>query len=194
MRIEAGLYKGRKILPPPGGSGTRPMTGFVKKSLFGTLLDWVEGALVLDLYSGTGTMGIEALSRGARKVCFAEHNRSVIERLRRNLRDIGRGDDCVIWAGNIEASLAGWLTGLGEKVDLAFVDPPFSRARKWDWDSVGQRVFQPLSEHLLPDGRTVLRLPKKTGAPDHLGGLDVVKVKEYGGMDVRIYTHPVQEE
>ena len=65
MYILAGKYKGRKLLPPPPGSVTRPVTGLVKKSLFGMLGVRVEDAVVVDLFCGTGTMGLEALSQGA---------------------------------------------------------------------------------------------------------------------------------
>ena len=70
MRILAGRFKGRNLLPPSGGGQTRPITGRARKSLFDILAPHLQGALVLDLYCGTGTMGLEALSRGAAEVVF----------------------------------------------------------------------------------------------------------------------------
>ena len=85
MRILAGEYKGRKLLPPPGRAQTRPITGSVKKSLFDMLGVRLVDAIVVDLYCGTGTIGLEALSRGAARCYFAERDRAVLERLRRNI-------------------------------------------------------------------------------------------------------------
>ena len=90
MHLHAGRFKGRVLLGPPAGSSTRPITGLAKKSLFDTLADWMPEAVAVDLYCGTGSMGLEALSRGARRVAFGEMDRRVLERLRRNIDAIGR--------------------------------------------------------------------------------------------------------
>src|SRR4030067_988666 len=109
MRIIAGAYKGRKLLSPPRHSGTRPLTASVKKSLFDTLGPWLEGAIVLALYCGTGTLGLEALSRGAAGCSFAESDRHVVGRLRRNVEAIGAEKRCRIWVGDIWRRLVHWL-------------------------------------------------------------------------------------
>ena len=187
MRIESGELKGRKLLPPPGSAPTRPITGFVRKSVFGIVQDWLSEAVVVDLYAGTGTVGLEAVSRGASVCCFAERDRRVIERLRRNIADCGVDDRCVIWAGTIEANLPGWLASLGRPVDLAFVDPPFPAARQWDWDKVTRQIFDPLAGSLASDGLVVLRVPLKVDAPESLGPLRRRRAREYGGMKVLFY-------
>ncbi len=193
MRIQAGLYKGRKLLSPPGTAETRPMTGSVKKSLFGMLQPWMDGAVVLDLYSGTGTMGLEALSRGAARCCFADKDRSVIERLNRNINDFGVDEQCTVWAGDIVARLAAWTGVLDQKVDVAFVDPPYAHARTWDWDEVAAKIFVPLAGCLASDGRVVLRTPEKVNVPEQLGGLTVVRAKDYGQMVVNVYGFKEEE-
>ncbi len=178
--------RGRKLLGPPG-LGTRPMTGLAKKSLFGMLAGRLAGATVLDLYSGTGTLGIEALSRGAARVCFADCNRAVVNRLRRNIETCGAAGVSTIWAGNIESHLGEWLGELDRLVDVAFVDPPYPSARRWRWDRIIAKVFVPLAEGLADDGVVVLRLPDDITAPQTLGPLNRQRIKTYGQMTIAFY-------
>lgn len=84
MRVISGTAKGRKLFPVPG-SGTRPITDRVKEALFNIMGPYIVDANLLDLFAGTGSVGIEALSRGARYVRFTEHNRAAINTIRKNL-------------------------------------------------------------------------------------------------------------
>ena len=187
MRIIAGEFKGRRLLSPSADSGARPITGSVKKSLFGMLADLLPGATVVDLYCATGTLGLEALSRGARRCFFADREARLLERLRRNIAAVAAGDRCEIWRGDIERILAGRLKGLDEAVTLAFVDPPYARTRRWDWRQAGERLFQPLAGKLADDGLVVLRSPAGREAPGPLGGLEIRRVRRYGDMIVTMY-------
>ena len=182
MRILSGKYKGRKLLSPPSGSTTRPITGAVKKSLFGTLADRLDGATVVDLYCGTGSMGLEALSRGARACGFAELDRRVLERLRRNLDAVGAAGQCKVWPGDVTKGLARRLGELPAAVDVAFVDPPYEAARRWSWAAAASTIFAPLAEHLAEGGAVVLRLPVGVECPEALAGLSVTRRKQRGGM------------
>ena len=186
LRIGAGSMRGRKLLPPPG-RGTRPITGMVKKSLFSMLSGRLNGATVLDLYCGTGTLGLEALSGGARRCFFAEWDRAVLERLRRNIEDCGVGEVAVVWAGNIESRLSEWLDQPDAPVDLAFVDPPYDSARDWGWERITKKVFAPLGEVLADDGLVILRLPSDLAPPEQLGRLLLQRQREYGQMVVAFY-------
>ncbi len=193
MRIQAGKHKGRVLLSPPAGSVTRPITGMAKKSLFDTLADWMPEAVVADLYCGTGSMGLEALSRGARRVAFAELDRRVLDRLRRNIEAMGAGESCTIWPGDVTRGLAGRLDKLGEKIDVAFVDPPYAAVRKWDWPKAERVLFAPLTTHLADDGVVVLRMPDDAALPDDVGAEDIKlaglvcrRVKKYGDMVLAI--------
>lgn len=190
MRIIGGLYKGRNLLPPPGAAITRPITGQVKKSLFGMLGEDLSGQNVVDLYCGTGTLGIEALSRGACRCCFAESDRRVIERLRRNLVEIGAIDDATIWAGDVTVKLAGWLTNIAWQIDVAFVDPPYAHSREWDWSTMVQPLFEPLSQKMSPEGIVTLRVPSEVEIPPMLGSLAVVRQRRYGGMVLALLQKP----
>ena len=121
MRILAGTYKGRRLLSPPVGSETRPITGAAKKSLFDMLAGSVPGAAVVDLYCGTGSLGLEALSRGARTCAFADRDRRVLGRLRRNIEAVGATEACDVWPGDVTKGLARRLAGLGENVQVLAV-------------------------------------------------------------------------
>ncbi len=100
--------------------------------------------MVLDLYCGTGTMGLEALSRGARACWFADRDRTALKRLRRNIQALNVQDCCGVWQGDVPARLRRWLTDLDGAVDVAFVDPPYAETRRWTWGVIEQRLFGPL--------------------------------------------------
>ena len=135
MRIVAGKHRGRR-LRAPAGSATRPTSDRVREALF-SILGSVDELDVLDLYAGSGALGIEALSRGARSATFVESRRPAVEAIRANLAAIG-SDDAEVVAGDAIA----WLrNAAGERAfDLVFCDPPYDAAA---------RIAQPLSD-LLP--------------------------------------------
>ena len=186
MRIIAGAYKGHKLLSPPARSDVRPMTASVKKSLFDILGPRLEDANVLDLYCGTGPIGLEALSRGAARCCFAERDRVVITRLRRNIKAIGADDQCDVWPGDVTTHLGGWLSHSDAPVDLAFVDPPYAQVRRWEWPRVSRTIFAPIARRLIDDGMVVLRLPAKVQPPERIGPLAVRRLRSYGDMTLAI--------
>ena len=95
MRIIAGTHRGRQILAPENDA-TRPITDRVKQSLFDVLSPRIPGAVVLDLFAGTGSMGLECLSRGAERVVFFESNRSAVQLLRRNLTELTLTDRSMV--------------------------------------------------------------------------------------------------
>ena len=189
VKIAGGSLRGRKLLPPPG-TGTRPMTGLAKKSIFSIVLPWLEDAVVLDLYSGTGTIGLESLSRGAKLACFAERDRAVLNRLQRNIEDCDMKENSQIWAGNIESKLGRWIEKLDQKIDVAFLDPPYPQVRNWKWSTIENKLFIPISQSLADDGLVVLRTPGKIEPPKMLGNLQQKRVKEYGDMRIFFYTKP----
>lgn len=175
------------MLGPVKGGITRPITGLARKSVFGTLAAWVEGGMVADLYCGTGTLGLEALSRGAAKCWFAEQDQRTLERLRQNVADLRVEGRATVWAGDVSRRLEGWLAGVEVPLDLAFVDPPFEQARHWDWRRVEAGVFVPLAGRLGPEGLVVLRTDRQTEVPEEVGPLRTKLVKTFGNMAVRFY-------
>ena len=189
MRILAGQYKGRKLLAPTGRA-TRPITAAVKKSLFGMLGGHVIDATVVDLYCGTGTLGLEALSRGARCCCFADRDRVVVAKLRRNIATLAVDDRSTVWPGDISVRLTRWLAELGEPVDLVFVDPPYALVREWDWSRAVVTIFSPLADRLSADGILVFRLGGKVDLPERLGALEILRLRRYGDMTLALLGLP----
>ncbi len=188
MHILAGKLKNRKLRSPRPGHA-RPITAGVKKSIFGMLGEDLTGLRVADLYCGTGTLGLEAISRGAAWCGFADRDGGSIRRLRANIADCEVAERTAVWRGQIPSRLPSWLKPEADRIDLIFVDPPFATAQQWDWSRVGESLFSSLAERLSPDGLVVLRLPKKLIPPQRLGGLELRRMRTYGSMEVAIYGH-----
>ena len=119
MRIIAGKAKSRRLVAPEGDT-TRPMTDRMRESLFSSIGFVVPGAEVLDLFAGSGSMGLEALSRGANGATFVERDRGALEALRTNVDALGVGGRVI--ASDVDA----FLGRCREAFDIAFVDPPYA--------------------------------------------------------------------
>lgn len=125
LRVIAGSARGRRLRTLPG-RGTRPTSDRVKEALFNILGRKVEGARVLDLYAGTGNLGIEALSRGAAAAVFVDSNPACRRLIAENLAALGWADRGRVV--EMDAAAAVRLLGRrGERFDLVFVDPPYER-------------------------------------------------------------------
>ena len=129
-RIIAGRYGGRR-LAAPGGRDTRPSTDRVRESLFSRLahLDVLEDAVVLDLYAGSGALGLEALSRGAEAVTFVERNRRALGVLKANIELLGAGDECSVIPGDAMAFARRLPSGA---YDIVVADPPYDQGHAED--------------------------------------------------------------
>ena len=120
VRIIAGRWR-RRLLPVPMSGKLRPTPDRVRETLFNWLRDDVEGARCLDLFAGTGALGLEAASRGAREVVMVEHDRAAAAGLERTVR--------ALEADNVEvvcADAVAWVPSVDERFDIVFLDPPFS--------------------------------------------------------------------
>ena len=125
MRVIAGTARGRRLVAPEG-TGTRPTGDRVREATFNALvsLGAVEGAVVLDLFAGSGALGIEALSRGAERCTFVDRDRAARHAVSTNLTACGFGAQASVVAGTAEDHLAA-LARAGDVVDLALLDPPY---------------------------------------------------------------------
>ncbi|HAW27460.1 MAG TPA: 16S rRNA (guanine(966)-N(2))-methyltransferase RsmD, partial [Planctomycetaceae bacterium] len=125
MRIIAGKYRRRKLHSNPGQT-TRPITDFVKEVLFEWLGDTVKDKRVADIYSGTGSLGLEALSRGAASVVFIEQDYKAHELLKRNVENIGAEDTTLCWKTNaLLSSFRPKNVPDFVPFSLIFLDPPY---------------------------------------------------------------------
>jgi 16S rRNA (guanine966-N2)-methyltransferase len=177
MRIIAGEFRGRKLLPP-AGDVTRPITDRVKQSLFDVLSPRMENALVYDCFSGTGSMGLECLSRGAQHATFFEADRSAVNRLKQNVQVLGLGERTTI----IAKDLFRWFASAPPApapADLIFLDPPYRFLREMPGEL--QRVAGTIaSGHLAADGLVIFRHDAADALA--LDPLTVVDLRSYGSM------------
>jgi 16S rRNA (guanine(966)-N(2))-methyltransferase RsmD len=128
MRVIAGSFRSRTLEAPPG-LGTRPTSDRLRETLFNVLAPRIEGAAFLDLYAGSGAVGIEALSRGAARVEFVERAAPALRTLRANLARLAIASGFRIEAGSVSAALR--KTKPGTVFDVVFLDPPYDAAGEY---------------------------------------------------------------
>ncbi|MBV9406626.1 MAG: 16S rRNA (guanine(966)-N(2))-methyltransferase RsmD [Acidobacteriaceae bacterium] len=124
MRVIAGRFRSRKLKTVPG-IAVRPTPDRLRESLFNVLAPRIEGAVFLDAYAGTGAVGIEALSRGAKHVIFIERSGKAMEVLRENLRALGVEKEVTVVRGSAAVLLPNYPE------DIAFVDPPYEEGQEY---------------------------------------------------------------
>lgn len=174
-RIIAGRARGLRLDVP--GSGTRPTSDRVRESLFGALdsLDAIAGARVLDLYAGSGALGLEALSRGALSVDLVERSRQAAVIVRRNVTTVGRSLNNP--AAHVhESSVSTFLKRPTGPYDLVFTDPPY------DLDDASMTSdLIALAPRLSEDAVVVIERARRSTPPDVVAaGLEVFREKAYG--------------
>jgi len=121
LRISGGEFKGRNLKSPPT-SITRPAMGLIRKSIFDSCQGEIQGAVVADLFAGSGILGLEALSRGAKRATFIEKNNKVIDCIKENVTHLDVRDKATILEGDVYAL----FNTLPDSIDIAFLDPPYT--------------------------------------------------------------------
>lgn len=157
MRIVAGEFRSRRLHTPGDASVTRPYPDRVKVSLFDLLRGQFEGARVLDAFCGVGTLGLEAVSRGASYCVFVERDKGVAALLQRNIQELGVTDRCEVLIG--DALGAGALARCPDPVDVVFLDPPYALVEDPDgWNRVRAHIDR-VKDRLRPGGFLIVRTP-----------------------------------
>ncbi|HEX2102846.1 MAG TPA: 16S rRNA (guanine(966)-N(2))-methyltransferase RsmD [Solirubrobacteraceae bacterium] len=174
MRVIAGRFGGRRLAAPPG-RGTRPTSDRVREALFG-ILGPLDGARVLDLYAGSGALGIEALSRGAASATFVERDRRAVATLRANLDALGVGAE--VRQADAHAALRD-ACERGETYDLVLCDPPYRQA-----PDLGRSLGEALGPVLAPGARVVTESDRR--APLELE-IPLTDERRYGDTLIRIH-------
>ncbi len=186
LRILAGTYRSRVLATPTGEDRTRPMTSRARESVFDLLRGWFDGTNVLDLYAGVGTMGLEAVSRGAARVVMVERDRLVYRHLQANVAALGCEDRCTTILGDALGATA--LAAAPAPCSIAFLDPPYEAMRS---TPTRDRVFRQAGKLLsvmAPKSFMVLRTPERPDAHYSLPGFDGPEVHRYGeDMHVLLY-------
>jgi len=181
MRVIAGKAKGR-ILIAPKGMETRPITSQIKEALFNIWQTQIVDASLLDLFAGSGSIGIEAISRGAKQVVFMEQSRKAVDVIKKNLAVCDFTDGYMIYRDDVFKGLMR-LKEEGYAFDLIYLDPPFTAGE----------IFLPVMEVLsyadilVPDGEVAIRTPKNKELPNEIGNLKRAKMKRYGVSNVHFF-------
>lgn len=174
-RIVGGSVGGRRIAAPPG-RGTRPTSERAREALFATLPTLLDlgGAAVLDLYAGSGAVGLEALSRGARRAVLVESDPRTARVIRENAALLGLSGARVV-TDRVERFLAAGPPDPDEPVEVAFLDPPYAMP-----DPELAAVLTSLVTWLTPDAVVVVERASRGGAPLWPAALVPVKERRYG--------------
>jgi 16S rRNA (guanine966-N2)-methyltransferase len=157
MRIIAGEFRSRKLVSPPDALTTRPIPDRVKESVFGLLRGHMDGATVFDGFAGSGSFGLEAVSRGASRCVFVEKDRGSAGLLRRNIEMLGAEERCDLVTGDVLGP--GALARCPRPATVIFLDPPYPLIRDVaGWKRVITQ-FTRLVDCLAPDGFAIIRTP-----------------------------------
>lgn len=176
MRITGGTGRGRK-LKAPGGERVRPTSDKVKQALFNILGQRVLHSVFLDLYAGTGGIGLEALSRGAEKVLFVDDSRKSVLVIKKNIEQTGFGERAQVVTSRAES----FLKKASGQFDIVFLDPPYSIEQGPLLNLVSE------SGVLKPDSLIVSEHFKKQKSPERAGRLLLYREAAYGDTVLAFY-------
>ena len=186
MRVIAGKAKRMPLKTIPG-NGTRPTTDRIKETLFNMIQDHIYGSRFLDLFSGSGAIGIEALSRGASEAVFVENNRQAVDCIKSNLKFTRLNEYGRVIPGDVFHALARLETEA--PFSIIFMDPPYDHL----WE---KRVLEALAASCIVDDGTLLITEESLGTDfsylDTLG-YEVVRRKEYK-TNVHMFLRRIQKE
>ena len=179
MKVLSGLLKGRKI-EGYNIEGTRPTMDRVKESLFGMIQDYIKDSIVLDLFAGSGQLGIEAISNGAKLCYFIDNNIEVIKILNKNINNLKIKEQSKVILSDWKKSLNDFANQ-NIKFDLIFVDPPY------DYD-VYEKILEKVSNlNLLNKNGLIILEHHNLKLKDKYNDLILYKQKKYGNKSVNIY-------
>ncbi|MBV8432026.1 MAG: 16S rRNA (guanine(966)-N(2))-methyltransferase RsmD [Solirubrobacterales bacterium] len=177
MRVISGRFGGRTLVAPSGRQ-TRPTPERVREAVF-SILGPVESLRVLDLFAGSGALGIEAVSRGAGELTLVDSSRRAIEAITRNLRTLEINAEV---RGQPVLAFLEQAKDQGREYDLVFVDPPYGDALR-----LGPQLSAALGPVLVPDARVVFESDRRR--PPELDPLRRVDERRYGDTLIRIYAN-----
>lgn len=181
MRVITGSARGRKLKTLEGNDIVRPTTDKVKEAMFSIVHFELEDAAVLDAFAGSGQLGIEALSRGARKAYFLDANKKAFETVKENLKTTNLFDRAVV----LNTDTLSFLNGTKERFDVVLLDPPYQKGL------VGS-ALPLLSRCCNPNALVVCETDVSEDLPDSAGALQKQRVYKYG--KTKLTTYRKQEE
>ena len=181
MRVISGTARGKR-LKAPRGIDTRPITDMIKEALFNVIGDKIVATSLLDLFAGSGSVGIEALSRGAQTVVFIDNNVNSVQTIRENLINCGFKENFELYRNDVFRAIE-ILKQRQIKFDYVYADPPFTV----------QSIFSPFLEAmdksslLAHDGILIIRSPRKMRLTVKLSRLEEYRFDNYGESTLHYY-------
>ena len=177
MRVITGTARGRK-LQTPSGNDIRPTTDIVKEAVFSIIQFNIEGRAFLDAYAGSGQMGIEALSRGAKKAVFLDNSRQSCDTVRKNLEITELSEKAVVR----NTDTLSYISGVTEKFDIVFIDPPYRTG-------LLQKTLEIVPYIMNAGGLIICEHPVDETVPDDIGDFLLKKNYKYGKIIITVYSH-----
>ncbi len=175
MRVITGIARG-KNLKTLDGNDVRPTSQKVKEAVFSAIQFDIEGRRVLDLFAGSGQLGIEALSRGARSAVFVDNSNASIKIIKQNIESVGFEEVSRVYTSDY----ASFTAMSRDTFDIVFLDPPYSKG-----------LLLPALKAVLPlmsdYGIIVCEYPPEVEVPESIGGFEIAKTYRYGKINVSVY-------
>ena len=183
MRVITGTARGRRLITVEGTDLVRPTTDRVKEAIFRAIQFEIEGRTVLDLFAGSGQLGIEALSRGASECWFADSAAQSINVVKKNVEHTGFTERSHI----VNMPFSAFLKSARTSFDIALLDPPYER-------KLIQKALPLLIEKMNDGGVIVCEHEKDCVLPHNESGWELVKLLRHGSTSVSVYRKPTPEE
>jgi 16S rRNA (guanine966-N2)-methyltransferase len=186
VRVVSGICKGKTLKAVPGLS-TRPTTDKVKEAVFNMIGPYFNGGMALDLFAGSGGLGIEALSRGMEKAIFVDRDGKAIQTIRDNLRICNLEDRAEVYRNDANRALKA-IKKRSLSFDAVFLDPPYKQQQL-------HAILTELDRNqlIVPGGIVVCEHDKSANLPEKVGNLKVIKKEQYGIIHITIYEHASNE-
>lgn len=182
MRVTTGTARGRNLAAPPDSSVTRPTSDMAKQAIFNIIQFEIEGAEVLDLFAGSGQLGIEALSRGARRATFIDIDQGARDTIVENLRNTKLLNQAKVMKADADA----YLMRNGDKYDIAFLDPPYETGKY-------ETVLPLVARSMNPGGVILCETSRDETLPQEVEGFCKQKEYRYGRAKLTVYRKPEEE-
>lgn len=176
MRVITGIARGKRLVTVTGNDIVRPTGDKVKEALFSSIQFDIEGRRVLDLFAGSGQLGIEALSRGAESAVFVDCNDASIKAINQNIENTGFSKQATV----SKSDYSTFLLRCNQKFDIAFLDPPYSAGILED--AISKTV-----PYMSDYGKIFCEHPKEVALPEKIGGFSICKVYRYGKTYITAY-------
>lgn len=183
MRVITGKAKGRKLITVEGTDVVRPTTDKIKEAIFSAIQFEIEGSNALDLFAGSGQLGIEAISRGADKCVFVDSAAVSVNTIKQNLQSTGLAEQGTV----VHMPFSAFLKSTKETFDIALLDPPYRY-------KLVQKALPLVCEKMSDNGVIVCEHEKECVLPATVGKFKLVKLLNHGTVSVSIYRQPDDED